>query len=475
MTTPATGAVPDIDAALLSPVRAAVPVEAELSDRAWLRAMLDAEAALARAQARLGAVPPAAAAAITSAARADALDLPALARDARESADPVAPLVRGLTAAVTAADPGAAEYVHQGATGQDILDTATMLVAARALRLVRADLARTAAGLAALAGRYRDTPMAGRALTRHAVPTTFGLKAAGWLQGVLAADGRLAALALPVQLGGAAGTLAGYAERARDGLPGRPATAEEYALRLIGAYAAELGLAEPLLPWHTARGPVAELAGALAVTGGALGKIAVDVQSLTRTEVAEVAEPAAAGRGGSSAAPRGRDPVLATLVRSAALQLPHLAASVTACMLSEDERSAGAWHAEWQPLRECLRLAGGAAHTAAELAEGLTADPGRMLRNLDATGGAVVTERLAAVLAPRLGRAEAGKLMARLAERSAREGRPPAELLAGAPEVAAHVGVKELDGLLDPREYLGAAGPLVDRALRHYRERAAAR
>lgn len=466
MTGPTATDAPDrTDAGLLSPVRAGTPAEAVVSDHAWLQAMLDAEAALARAQARLGTVPADAAAAITESARADRLDLVALAHRARESANPVVGLVRAFTAVVAERDPEAAEYVHRGSTSQDILDTAAMLVADRALTLVLADLDRTAEALAGLARWHRDTPMAGRTLTLHAVPTTFGLKAAGWLSLVLDAAERLARVrrALPVQLGGAAGTLAGYLEYAGHG--GGSPGAGPYAQELAAAFARELGLAQPALPWHVLRTPVADLAQAAAFTAGALGKIAVDVQSLARTEVAEVREPAAEGRGASSAMPHKSNPVLATVIRSAALQVPQLAAAVTGCLLAEDERSAGAWHAEWEPLRECLRLTGGAAHCAAELAEGLTVSPERMLANLRITGGRLVSERVAAALAPLLGKGPARELVGRASAASAASGRPLAAVLAGLPEVARRLPREHLEELLDPTRYTGAAGSLVDAAL----------
>ncbi|GAA2142030.1 lyase family protein [Streptomyces synnematoformans] len=468
---PGTGAghAADLDAGLLSPVRAGTPAEAAVSDRAWLQAMLDAEAALARAQARTGTMPASAAAAITAAARADLLDLRALACAARETANPVVGLVAALTGVVAGRDPGAAEYVHRGSTSQDVFDTGAMLVCARALRLVHADLLRTARALARLAAEHRDTLMAGRTLTLHAVPTTFGLKAAGWRRGVLDAAERVERLldgGLPVSLGGAAGTLAGYLEYATlDGADADAADPGAYAARLTAAYADETGLAPATLPWHVLRTPVADVAAATAVVAGALGKIAVDVQSLGRTEVAEVAEPAAAGRGGSSAMPHKRNPVLATLVRSAALQVPALAAAVTQCMVTEDERSAGAWHAEWQLLRECLRLAGGAAHTAVELAEGLQVRPDRMRANLRTTENLVTSERVAAVLAPLLGKARAKQLLTDAAAESERTGRPLAGILAGDSAIAGHFDEPALAALLDPASYTGAAGALVDRAL----------
>ncbi|MEU6411695.1 3-carboxy-cis,cis-muconate cycloisomerase [Microbispora sp. NPDC046933] len=356
------------DRGLLSPVWAGTDVAAVTADDAWLRAMLEAEVCLARAQARLGVVPERAVAAIAEAARLltreDRYDVADLARRARDAGNPVVPLVKDLRAA--AGDAGS--WVHHGATSQDILDTAAMLVAARAREVILRHLSRVLAGLARLAGEHRDTPMAGRTLGQQAVPTTFGLKAAGWLVGCRDARDRLAAVRLPVQLGGAAGTMAGYGERALDLLP---------------LFAAETGLAEPVLPWHALRTPVTDLACALAAVTGALGKLATDVILLAQSEVGEVAEPAAPGRGGSSAMAHKRNPVLATMIRSAALQAPALAQILLASRVAEHERPAGSWHAEWQPLRECLRLAGGAAETAAELAEGLEVFPERMRHNLD--------------------------------------------------------------------------------------------
>ncbi|MGC5346477.1 lyase family protein [Streptomyces sp. DT171] len=471
MSTPTTP--PDvIDAGLLSPVRAGTPVEAATSDLACLQAMLDAEAALVRAQAGLGNVPVAAARTIGELADAGRLDLREIARLGRGAANPVVALVQAFTALVAEEDPEAADHVHRGSTSQDILDTALMLVAARSLDLLVADLDRTAGSLRALADEHRRTTMAGRTLALHAVPTTFGLKAAGWLAAVGRATARLRRLrstGLYVQLGGAAGTLAGYVEYERLHREARRESVPAgYAERLTERFAAETGLSAPDLPWHTDRTPFAALAGELALVTGALGKIAVDVQSLARTEVAEVAEPAAAGRGVSSAMPQKRNPALATLIRSAALQVPAYAGVVTQAMLSEDERSAGAWHAEWQPLRECLRLAGGAAHTAAELVAGLEVSPGRMRTNLELTGGLIVSERLAAVLAPVLGKAAAKELMSRAAATAAAEGLSLAAVLAKEPETAGRFDEDDLERLTRPDDYTGAAAELVERALLRY-------
>ncbi|MEU8804239.1 3-carboxy-cis,cis-muconate cycloisomerase [Spirillospora sp. NPDC048819] len=361
------GPAPDAvspDAGLLSPVRAGTAAEAATGDAAYLAAMLDAEAALARAQARLGIVPVDAAAAIGAAADAGRFDLVDVARRARGSGNPVVPLVADLRAL---AGP-AGEHVHKGATSQDIADTGAMLVAARTRRVVLADLDRALDALAGLAARYRDTPMAARTLGRQALPTTFGAKAANWLMGCLEARERLAAVPLPVQLGGPAGTLDAFGDRALD---------------VVAAFADEAGLARPVLPWHTRRTAVVDLAAALALTAGALGKIATDVWLLSQSEVAEVAEAAGAGKGGSSSMPHKRNPALSTMIRSAALQVPAQVQVLLAAQAAPHERPAGEWHAEWQPLRECLRLTGGAAETAADLLDGLEVSAELMRADLD--------------------------------------------------------------------------------------------
>ncbi|MDI3422599.1 nitrosuccinate lyase [Streptomyces luteolus] len=458
---PATAA--PLDTGLLSPVRAGTPVEAAVGDTAWLQAMLDAEAALARAQARCGTVPQSAAAHITAAARAEHLDIRQLALAARETANPVVGLVKQLTTLVARRSPEAAEYVHRGSTSQDIFDTGAMLVASRALRQIVTDLKVVAAALTGLAATHRDTVMAGRTLTLHAVPTTFGLKAAGWRQLVLAATTRLEHVAvngLPVALGGAAGTLAGYLQYADD--DAAPAAVLD---NLVTAFADETGLATPVLPWHALRTPIADLAAALAHTSGALGKIAADVQVLTRTEIGEATEPTTDDRGMSSAMPHKRNPVLATLIRSAALQVPALTSTLTHCLTTEDERSAGVWHTEWQPLRECLRLTGGAAHTAVELVQGLTIHPEQMRTNLNMTGGQIVSERVSAFLAPRLGKTVAKDLLTQASRQAAETHRPLAEVLHRLPQLNGVLTPTELTDLLDPTAYTGAAGPLVDCAL----------
>ena len=454
---------PGTDSGLLAPVWSGSRAAALVRDEAWVQALLDVEVALARAQAGLGVIPAEVVPVIAEVARAERIDLTALAVGSRGGANPVVLLVQMLTAEVSALDRTAAEYVHRGATSQDVLDSAAMLLTARVLDLIDRDLSRTAAALARRADEHRATPMAGRTLTQHAVPITFGLKAAGWLSLVLDALDRvrrLRATGLPAEIGGAAGTSASFLEYAAPFGAG-PGHAAELSAR----FAAELGLVEAPVPWSTLRTPLADIAAVTTFVTGALGKFALDVQGMSRTEVAEVAEPIADGRGGSSAMPQKRNPVLATLMIAAARQVPLYATVLSQSMLSEDERSAGAWHAEWQPLRECLRLAGGAAETAAELAEGLTVHPDRLRANLNLTGGAIVAERLSIALGPALGRAGAKKLLARIALDPER---PFGEALLAAPELA-DLDPDEVRSLLDPLQYLGAADAVVERVLARHR------
>ncbi|MFI7498749.1 3-carboxy-cis,cis-muconate cycloisomerase [Streptomyces sp. NPDC049687] len=433
------------EAGLLSPGWTGSPAASATGDGAYLRAMLDAEAALTRAQEGLGLAPEGAGAAVTGAA-SGAFDAHSLAERARGGGNPVIPLVADLTKAVGGTY---GPYVHRGATSQDIMDTATMLVAVRTLDLVLADLDRVQRALAGLAAEHRDTAMPGRTLTQHAVPTTFGLKAAGWRALVLDARDRITAVrdSLPAQLGGAAGTLAAFTAYGAGDATALPA-----------AYARELGLAAPVLPWHTLRTPIADLAGCLAFTAGALGKLATDVLTLARTEIAEVAE---GGGGGSSAMPHKANPVRSTLIAAAARRAPQLAAVLYGSLAAEDERPAGAWHAEWEPLRDLLRLTGGAARDAAELAQGLRVRPDAMRANLDLTHGLIVSERLSAELSALLGRARAKELLTALAPRTYAEGRSLAELLAEEPDL------KDVDlgASTDPARYTGSAGDLTDRAL----------
>ena len=419
-------------------------VREAVSGRSWLDAILEFERALAAAGASVGVVPGAASEAIADACfDQDSFRWGELVDQGHAVGNPVEPLVRALRARV---GDDHERFVHLGATSQDALDTAAMLVARVAGSHVLGYLESAAATGAALAREHRDTPMAARTLLQQAVPTTFGLVAAGWLVALLDARERLAQLVdtgLAVQIGGAAGTLAGLGERG-------PQIVEELAR--------ELGLAVPTLPWHTNRVRVAELGAALATAAGVCGKIGLDVVLLSQTEVAEVREAAA---GGSSTMPQKRNPVRATLARACARLTAGHASVLQEALVQEHERAAGAWHAEWEALCGALAYAGGAAAAAEESLTGLEVDADRMRGNLNAGGGLVVAERIALTLAETLGRRPAHELVADAA------GAPSfREALLADPR--SPLAAAELDALLDPTTYLGSAGALVDRALERY-------
>ncbi len=345
------------------------PVAAEVSDEAWLAAMLEVEAALAGAVAAEGLIPAAAAAQIAAACRPEEFDLAAIGHEGANHASPVVAVVGALRAAV--AEP-VREYVHLGATSQDVLDTALMLIARRALTALLDDARAAARAAAELADRHRATPMIGRTLLQQALPVSFGLRAAGWLVGIDATRSRLAAIRnseLAVQMGGPVG-----------------ARAPEVAARV----AAELGLAEPIMPWQAIRVRPAELAVALGTHAGALGKLARDVTLLAQQEVGEATEGADGSRGGSSAMAHKRNPVAAVSVLACVKRVPGLAATALSTMEQEHERAAGAWQAEWGVHSELLTLVGSATAWARDLLEGLRPDPERMLENL--TRSAAVSE-----------------------------------------------------------------------------------
>jgi 3-carboxy-cis,cis-muconate cycloisomerase len=456
---------------LFDPVFARGSAGAATSDTAWLQAMLDVEAALARALERAGLAPAGAGKAVTEAARADAFDPAGLGTEL--TGNPVPGLARALARRV----PGApASAVHRGATSQDILDTAMMLLASRAIEAMRADLASAADAAARLAGTHRNTIMIGRTLLQQAVPVTFGLVVAGWLTAldeVRAGLGRLRGNRLAVQFGGAAGTLASL------GADGP---------RVAALLAAELGLTVPLLPWHTDRLRIIDVGTALARTAVAIGKIARDVTLLAQSEVGEVREgrPSAPGsprpaqppagtqagihRGGSSAMPHKNNPVAAIAVLGCTRQVPGLLATLVASGEQEYQRAAGAWHAEWMPFTSLLRLTGSAAAWGAELLTGLGVDAPRMAANLAVTEGLPLAEHVSGLLAGVLGGAQAHDLVARASERAIGAGLPLRDVLLGVPTfadrlAAAGITAEQVEAALEPGNYLGASVAFTDAAL----------
>ncbi|HET8743431.1 MAG TPA: 3-carboxy-cis,cis-muconate cycloisomerase [Gaiella sp.] len=437
--------------ALFVPIFVPARMRDAVSSRAWLQAMLDTERALALAEARVGVIPADAAQAIAESCDAARFDVDRIAEEGRRVANPAEPLVRALVA--EAGDAG--RWVHWGATSQDVVDTAAMLVTRDALELIDEELGGGAAACAQHARAHRETPMAARTVLQQAVPTTFGLVAAGWLEGVLSVRRRLRAIraeGLAAQLGGAGGTLAALGA---DG----PAVSS--------AFAEELGLAEAPLPWHTNRVRIGELAAALDVTAGALGKIALDVTLLAQTEVGEVAE--GGGAGGSSAMPQKRNPVGAVLAIAAARTAHAHASELTAGMAQELQRATGGWQAEWLALTGALAFTGGSAASLRATLEGLQVRPDRMAQNLARTDGLVLSERLAYLLAPFVGRPEAQRRVGDAVARAQASGGSLAAELAEDDEAADHLDARELGHALDPAGYLGSAPELVDRALERYR------
>ena len=425
-----------------------------VSDRAWVQAMLDVEAALARAESRIGLIPSTAADGIASHCRVDEFDVAQLGKAAVRSANPVIPLVNALRAAVSQ---DAAPYVHRGATSQDILDTAMMLIARRGLDLILADLQQAAAAAATLADRHRATVMAARTLLQQALPTTFGLKAAGWLIAIVEARSELIRVRrtrLAVQFGGAAGTMAALSDRGPD---------------VARELAAELALAEPTLPWHTARARVVEVATALGVAAGVAGKVAVDVVLLSQTEVGEISERAVAGRGTSSTLPQKHNPVDAIEILAAVRGVNAQASVLQAGMVQEHERAAGAWQAEWPAFAETLRLSGGAVSRLAALLEGLRVDPDRMRRNLELSGGVIMAEHVVMMLGERVDRVMARVLVDAAVSTATSTGRPFKDVLREDRAITTYLNQDELAVALDPVRYLGVAGLLIDRALAAYR------
>lgn len=440
--------------ALFGPIFVPDDIREALGGRAWLQAMLDAEGALAIAQARAGLIPREAAETIASCCDADRFDPEEIGREGRAPGNPAAPLVKALTAAV----PGdAARYVHKGATSQDIVDTAAMLVARGTLDLILASLDRLATACARLAEEHRQTLIASRTLMQQALPTTFGLKAAGWLVEILEARGRLLAIresGLAAQLGGAAGTLASLGP---DGL------------HVLREFSLELDLAEPVMPWHTARLRVAELGSVLALVAGAVHKLALDVILMAQTEIGEVAEPSGGGRGGSSTLPHKRNPILSVTASACARQVPPLAQTLQSSMAQEHERAAGAWHAEWETLSNALALTGGAVAAMCETMEGLQVNADQMRRNLDATGGLILAEHVTTVVADHLGRLEAHEIVQAACQRTVETGKSLYEELMSEPAIGENLSQEEIEAALDPADYLGSADELVERALAFYR------
>jgi len=438
------------DGAVLGALYGTDAMRAAMGEDAFLQRMLDVEAALARAEARLGIIPAEAAAAITAAADATRLDRAAMAAATRNTGYPVVALVRQLSAL---AGPEAGRWTHWGATTQDIMDTALVLQMRDGLALIEADLRAACAGFATMAAAHRATVMAGRTHLQHALPTTFGCKVAVWLSPLLASlDGlpRVRERALRLSFGGAAGTLASL------GGQGLAVTRE---------LARELGLAEADIPWHVVRDGLNEAVCWLGILCGSLSKIATDVMLMMQNEVAEVSEPHMRGRGGSSTMPQKRNPIACEYILAQARGVHALVPQMLAAMAQDFERGTGPWQTELLALPQAFLLTHGAVAGARVLAEGLVVDGARMRRNLEATRGLIMAEAVMMALAPVFGRGEAHHIVNDACDLALAEGIGLAEALLRDGRIAARLDAAAIGRMTEPAAYLGSAEAFTDRVL----------
>jgi 3-carboxy-cis,cis-muconate cycloisomerase len=424
-----------------------------MSDRALLHGMLGFEAMLASALEAESVAPQGTADVITGHCDPDLYDIAELGRAATLAGNPAIPLVKALTARVAAVSPEQAKWVHYGATSQDVIDSGYVHVLGCGLKLIDLRLDRLVHAMRALMETHRATPMIGRTFLQQAVPITFGVKTALWLDPLLESRPILHdILAAPVvQLAGAAGTLAALGD---DG--GR-----------VQARFVELtlGAAPSLIPWHAQRHRIARLAAELGILTGNLGKIARDIGLMAQTEIGEVAEPEAPGKGGSSAMPHKRNPVLCTLILAAAQRAPGLVATMLSALPHEHERALGGWHAEWPTLPELFKVTGSALVQTITLIEGLQVFPERMRANIDLTQGLVMSERVSLALAAALGKAKAHHLLEEASRACVAQNRHLRDILAAMPAVAEHLNAEALANLFDPTTYRGASDAIIDRVL----------
>jgi 3-carboxy-cis,cis-muconate cycloisomerase len=438
---------------LLTPMLSGAAMRAVCDDVVFLQNMLDFEAALARAEAGCGVIPAEAAAAITKACRAESFDIAALAQAATQSGNLAIPLVKALTANVARVDGAAARYVHWGATSQDVIDTATMLMLRAGIEALDGDLDRAVAGFARQARQHRDTAFVARTWLQHALPMPFGLKLAEYAAALHRSRKRLRRLreeTLALQFGGAAGTLAALGDKG---------------MAIAEALAQELNLPLPEAPWHTHRDRIADAASVFAIITGTCGKIARDVSLMMQTDVGEAFEPAGEGRGGSSTMPHKRNPVAAASALAAATMAPNLAATIFAAQVQDHERSAGPWHAEWPTLPSLMLVTSGALAAIVDIAEGLEVDAARMRINLDATKGLIMAEAVTMRLAEKIGKSDAHHLIEAASNKAVAEKKHLRDVLTADANITGQLGADKIAKLFEPMEYQGASQALIDRML----------
>jgi 3-carboxy-cis,cis-muconate cycloisomerase len=443
-----------VDSAIFRDIFSSEAMRNIWSDENRTQKYLDIEAALARVQGRLGVIPQKAADEIVRHCKLAEIDMPKLKQQTERIGYPILGVVSQLNALCR---DKLGEYCHWGATTQDITDTATVLQMREALDLVDTDLRAISAALAGLAKRYRDTPMVARSNLQQAVPITFGFKMAELLSAVERHRERLAQMrprVLMGEFGGAAGTLASIETGAME--------TQEGLMR-------ELGLAQPPIAWHTIRDTIAEVGCFLGLVGGTLGKFAMDVKLMMQTEVGEVYEPFAPGRGSSSTMPQKRNPISSCYIHATISVVRQHVAALLDAMVADHERSTGPWEIEWIALPEAFCLLSGALKQTRFVLEGLEVDEKRMREVLDMTNGLVVSEAVMMGLGPYLGREYAHDLVYDICREAIRQKRPLLDLLAENKEIAGHLSRAELAKLCDPANYLGQSGVMVDRVLARVR------
>ena len=426
------------------------------SEKRQLQSMLDFEAALVQVEAELGLIPASVVAPIRSCCLAETFDRNILMDGVAGSGNLAIPMVNLLTKAVHQISPDASGYVHWGATSQDVIDTGLVLQLRELLQLYERQLTTFCEHLARLALEHRHTVMPGRTWLQHAVPITFGLKAAGWLDALLRHRQRLEQLTprvLVLQFGGAAGTLASLGKQGSE---------------ISTALAKELGIRASDVPWHSNRDRLVEVATFSGLLMGTTGKIARDLALMGQTEIREVAEGSAPGRGGSSTMPHKRNPVLAASVLSSAIRVPGLVATMLAAMDQEHERGLGGWHAEWETLPEICTLTLGAVERLAEMLDGLEIFPQAMERNLQETKGLLLAEAVSMAIAEKIGKAEAHSLMQEIVRSAVGAGVPLQSMVEADERVMTHIDKEELTLLFRPEAYLGDTQKMIDNVIARY-------
>ncbi len=439
-----------IDSAIFQGIFSSDAMRAVWSDENRTRKYLDIERALAVVQGRLGLIPKEAADEIVSHCELEQIDMALLRQQTERIGYPILGVVSQLNKLCR---DKLGEYCHWGATTQDITDTATVLQIREALALVEKDLAAIAKAMAKLAKEHRLTPMIGRSNLQQAIPVTFGYKMAGLLSAIQRHQQRLAQLKERVLVGefaGAAGTLASL---------------ETGAMETQAGLCAELGLAQPVIAWHTIRDNIAEVGAFLGLVGGTLGKLSMDVKLMMQTEVGEVFEPYHHGRGSSSTMPQKRNPISSCYIHAAISVVRQHSAALMDAMVADHERSTGPWEIEWIVLPEAFCLMAGALKQSLFVLEGLEVDAAAMRRNIEMTGGLVMSEAVMMGLGRHIGREYAHDLVYDLCRESLAKKTPLLDLLAAHPEIVKHVDRAALQRMLDPANYLGQSGVMVDRVL----------